>query len=250
MHSPSTQDLLAAWEHGRAVPEQTSRALALLAAAHTDVPPGEIARLSIGTRDRLLLSLRRMMFGSRLKAVTLCPACQASLELEFDADDISVAPLDRTELPEGAEQLSLSHDGYHISFRLPNSLDLLALPKDGPVDENMRVLVERLLIRAFHDDREMPAVELPPAVVNALGRRISLADPQAEVRLNLSCAECGANWRAPFDIVSYLWCEIDTWAMRVLRDVHRLARAYGWPEDDILALSPTRRQRYLEMLDE
>jgi hypothetical protein len=250
MHSPSIQDLLTAWEHGRAAPRRGWSAVALLAAAHTDVPPGEIARLTIGTRDRLLLSLRRMMFGSRMEAVTLCPACHASLELEFDADDISVAPLDRTKLHEGAEQLSLSHDGYDISFRLPNSLDLLALPKDGLVDENTRVLVERLLIRALHDGREMPAAELPPAVVDALGQRIALADPQAEVRLNLSCAECGANWRAPFDIVSYLWCEIDAWAMRLLRDVHRLARVYGWPEADILAIGPTRRQCYLDMLDE
>ena len=32
-----------------------------------------------------------------------------------------------------------------------------------------------------------------------------------------------------------------------LRDVHGLAAAYGWREEDVLRLSPTRRQIYLEL---
>ena len=47
--------------------------------------------------------------------------------------------------------------------------------------------------------------------------------------------------------MSFLWTEIEAWAWRMLSDVHTLARAYGWGERDILALSPTRRQFYLEM---
>ena len=49
---------------------------------------------------------------------------------------------------------------------------------------------------------------------------------------------------------SYLWHEVDAWALRLLRDVHRLARAYSWREADILALSPSRRQCYLDLLNE
>ncbi len=250
MQVPSTQDLLAAWEHGRATPRPTGRALALLSAACAEIPPGEVARLAIGARDRLLLTLRRKMFGSRLAAVTQCPACRASLELEFDVDDISVTPSGKTELPESTEALSLSQDGYEISFRLPNSLDLLALPGHGSIDESKRHLIERVLLQALHGDREISAAKLPQALMDALARKMSLADPQGEIRLNLSCAECETNWRAPFDIVSYLWSEIDAWAIRLLRDVHQLARAYGWPESDILALSPMRRQCYLDMLDQ
>jgi hypothetical protein len=50
------------------------------------------------------------------------------------------------------------------------------------------------------------------------------------------------------DIASYLWSEIHAWAGRMLRDVHALAAAYGWREADILAMSPWRRQAYLEMI--
>ncbi len=52
----------------------------------------------------------------------------------------------------------------------------------------------------------------------------------------------------PFDILSYLWTEIEDWAQRLLVDVHTLAVSYGWSERDILALSPRRRRMYLELL--
>ena len=52
----------------------------------------------------------------------------------------------------------------------------------------------------------------------------------------------------PFDIVSFFWREIEEFAIRTLREIHALARAYGWAEDQILALSPTRRRCYLEMV--
>jgi len=80
--------------------------------------------------------------------------------------------------------------------------------------------------------------------------RLSLADPHADIRLDLDCSACQARWQAPFDIVPFLWSAVDAWALRLLRDVHRLARAYGWREADILALSPPRRRCYLELLDE
>jgi len=51
-----------------------------------------------------------------------------------------------------------------------------------------------------------------------------------------------------FDILTYLWSEIEDWAQRLLLEVHTLALAYGWSERDILAMSPRRRRLYLEMV--
>ena len=74
------------------------------------------------------------------------------------------------------------------------------------------------------------------------------ADPQADVRLALDCPACGHKFLAAFDVVAYFWSEINAWAYRLLGEVHTLASAYGWREDDILALSPWRRHVYLEMV--
>jgi hypothetical protein len=73
------------------------------------------------------------------------------------------------------------------------------------------------------------------------------ADPGADIDLAFDCPECGHRWQEVFDINGFLWREIHAWAKRTLRDVHVLARAYGWTEPDALSLSPTRRQIYLEL---
>ncbi|HEX2516118.1 MAG TPA: phage baseplate protein, partial [Chloroflexota bacterium] len=39
-----------------------------------------------------------------------------------------------------------------------------------------------------------------------------------------------------------------TRARRLLREVHTLARAYGWREAEILALPGRRRQTYLDLV--
>jgi len=73
------------------------------------------------------------------------------------------------------------------------------------------------------------------------------ADPQSGP-LSLTCAACNHKWFVGFDIVSYFCTEINAWASRMLREVHLLASTYGWRENDILAMSPWRRQSYLEMI--
>jgi hypothetical protein len=250
MAVPSTQHLLAAWERGRAVPRPAERALALFCAAHADVPRAAVEALPIGERDRRLLSLREDMFGPELKALTACPACHAWLELEFEASEFGAAPTDEFAGEAATGPLSLSLDGYEVVFRLPNSLDMLGLHDGDDDDENRSRLLQRLVLRASRADEEIPTSQLPAALVDALDGRLSLEDPHADIRLNLTCAACDTRWQAPFDIGSYLWNEVDAWALRLLRDVHRLARAYGWREADILALSSARRQCYLELLDE
>ena len=51
-----------------------------------------------------------------------------------------------------------------------------------------------------------------------------------------------------FDIGAFLWSEIEACASRLLAEVDALARAYGWRERDILAMSGIRRAAYLDMV--
>jgi hypothetical protein len=75
---------------------------------------------------------------------------------------------------------------------------------------------------------------------------LSAADPLADVRLAVTCGECGHQWDTTFDIASLLWTEICAAVERLLSDVHMLARAYGWSEAEVLAVGPRRRQYYLQ----
>lgn len=243
-------ELLSVWERGRGRPGVT-RALSLLAAASPDAQIDALSKLSIGRRDGLLLTLREQLFGSRLVSLALCPQCSQRLELSYEAEEIRTAVAD-----DQPEALAVKAAGYEAQFRLPNSEDLAAVasqPSDesGDIETRRAALLSRCLLRLQRDGQEEPigsTRDLPPTFVAAVAGKMEQADPQANVRLDLTCADCGHRWLASLDIASYLWSEIDDWAHRTLREVHLLASAYGWREADILGLSAQRRRAYLEMI--
>jgi hypothetical protein len=240
MRPLTTTELLDIWERRQGRPP-VQRALALLAAACPETSPEALARLPIGTRDGLLLTLREWTFGPTLSALSACPGCGERLELSFRTDDIRCAG---EVVPE--EGLSVSVAGYDVAFRLPDSRALAHEP-DGPPDP-LRLL-ERCLLSARYGDEECRADQLPEVVRAAVAERMARADPQADVRLEIDCPACGRDYRLPFDITLYFWAELDAWARRTFGEVHLLASAYGWREADVLALTPFRRQLYLEMVN-
>jgi hypothetical protein len=239
----TASELLSVWERGRSQPSHR-QALLLLAAACTETKLEELAELSIGRRDARLLTLRERLFGPRLVSMAGCPVCGEKLELSFDVADVRVEAGE-----EQNSQLSLEMEGYEVLFRLPDSNDLAALAIIGADREDGRgTLLKRCLTEVRLNGQEQQVEELPTEIVGAVTKRMSQTDPQADVKLCLDCPACGHDWLATFDILSFLWSEIENWAQRILCDVHILARSYGWREADILAMSAFRRQCYLEML--
>lgn len=242
MRPLSAPELLEAWE--RALPLSTpERSLALLAAAAQEIAPDALARLSIGQRDARLLTLREWTFGARMTSLASCPACAQRLELAFNVADLRVVP----EVTHDVETFSLVADGYEAVFRLPNTLDMLAIASCTGVDEARARLLERCLTWARHGEHKVAAMELPPEVVAAVAAHMAAADPQADAQLALDCPRCAHRWLAAFDIAAFFWDEVHAWARRMLGEVHALARTYGWREHDILNMSAWRRQFYLGM---
>ncbi len=248
MHALTAAQLLDVWEQGRGR-SLAERALLLLAAACPEVggaPAESLARLPIGRRDADLLTLREQTFGPRLASLADCPGCGGRLEAAFTVADIravGVAPA-----ADPAEDLALRIGDCEVRFRLPNSLDLLALAGLADRDAARRRLFERCLLEAQCRQEPVTAGELSDTVVDAVAARMGEADPQADVQLAHCCPGCGRQWLATLDIVSFFWSEIDAWACRALGEVHTLASAYGWSEAAVLALSPARRQVYLELV--
>lgn len=240
MRPLTAPELLRVWEESRARPPG-ERALALLAAACPGDSRETLLALPIGRRDARLLRLREWTFGPAFTSLARCPECGEGLELGFSVDDVQ-APAGR----ESAESLlSAAAEGYEVTFRLPSTADLEEL--DGGGDARERLLA-RCLVGARRNGRSRPVNRLPARVLEEVVRRMAEADPQADVHTSLACPACEHGWEATFDIVSFFWAEIETWARRTLRDVHVLASAYGWGESEILALGPDRRQLYLDMV--
>ena len=239
MRQLSSNELLDVWERGLAL-SSADRALTLLEAACSGGAE-DPAALPLGERDARLLTLREWTFGPDIAALVSCPACGASQELNFHAADIRV-PLPQ----QHTDVLWIGVDDYEIQVRLPNSHDLRAL-ESGTAADPRRVFLNRCLVQAKRSGKNLPADEMPEAVIDAVSERMSEADPQADVQLALDCPDCGKHWSAAFDIASFFWTEIQAWAGRVLNEVHQLASAYGWSDQAILALSPVRRHFYLTL---
>jgi hypothetical protein len=243
MRSLSDSDLLTAWERARAEGRHSIGPLSLLAAVYPDEPLQSLARLSIGQRDGLLLELREQLFGLRLKGLTDCTACNQVLEIQLDVSALKLTRNEKTTCP-----LSIAADGYEVVFRLPNSFDLMAIAGAESVQSGRTSLLERLVISSLHQGQPTPPGTLPRAIVERIEARMSAADPQADIQLNLVCSRCEARNETIFDIGSFLWKEVDILALRLLREIHQLAKAYSWSEAEVLAISPWRRRCYMEML--
>jgi len=238
----SASELLTLWERG-GTQKPLRQALLLLTAACPEAPPDELANLSVGRRDGLLLKLREQLFGPSLVSAAHCPACGEQVQLTFNVSDI------RTET--GAtptEPLTVVLDGYEVCFRLPDSNDQAEIAECENVADGRTLLLMRCLLEVRHNGEEQPVDQVPERILEAVSEQMAQTDPQADVQLALTCPACAHAWSAGFDIVSYLWQEIDSWAQRILRDIHSLASAYGWSEADILDMTGRRRQFYLDMI--
>ena len=244
----TTSALLDVWERGLTDPPQ-QRALGLLASAYPEMTLEQIKTQPIGQRDTRLMEIHEALFGAQLICLTACPKCGERLEIALDLTQLRTNP--ESELAndlQGADTHALIKDGFEVHFRLPNSADLLLLASLSDANAGRIILFERCVQQASRAGIPVLASQLPAEMVDIIATRMAQIDPQADIQIALSCPACAEQWSTAFEILSYLWSEINTWAIRLLREVHQLARAYGWREADILALSPLRRQFYLELI--
>ncbi|HEX4385905.1 MAG TPA: hypothetical protein VH083_23270 [Myxococcales bacterium] len=226
--------IIAAWEGGQGR-SPAGKALAILEAAGGTgllaLPVGEVAAR--------LLALRERAFGQVLDCRASCPVCPARVEFSVDAAALQLEP------PARAGELSLSRGGWEVRFRLPIAGDLLEASRQR---DPRALLIERCVLEARSGGQPVPARELPGEVLQWLGDALEEADPRGDLQIDLSCPACAHQWREPFDAGSFLWSELAGEARRLFRDVDALARAYGWTEPEIFALSARRRQEYLELV--
>ncbi|MFP4541114.1 MAG: hypothetical protein ACLFR7_05755 [Opitutales bacterium] len=238
--------LLAAWDRG-AAQHPLDRALSLLQAATPDAASAALARLPLGERDRRLWELRAATFGPRLEALAVCPACGAAIEFDLRVSEI-LDNFSPTEESRENPPTAWREGDWCLTYRLPDSWDLAAVAHPGSLAPTA-VLAGRIIERAAEGDAKRLPGTLPTEILAAFERHLATVDPLADLQLDLSCPDCAHAWPEPFDIASFLWEEVVVEARRLLGEVSVLARAFGWSEAAILALSPTRRAAYLEAID-
>ena len=243
--SAAERDLLDLLDEGepRSAPER-ALLLARVAAGWRDGRArDDPAVLPLGRRDRLILDLHAALFGTKVEAQDSCPQCGQLVTFTLTVDALNDVP------PTASEPVRVELDGCTVTCRLLTGGDLLAATAPGAAGAHGRgALLAAAVLTAEREGAPVAPIDLPAPVVDAVVDALARADPFAELRLHLLCEVCGHAWDAVLDLAHFVWCEVRDWGRRLVRDVHMLARAYGWREGDVLALPHPRREAYLRLV--
>ncbi|HMJ26321.1 MAG TPA: hypothetical protein VK475_10845 [Pyrinomonadaceae bacterium] len=241
MRALTANDAISIWESGQRQ-RPAERSVAVLSAVFPETSRVDLRRLTLGQCNGRLWEIRNRIFGAEVKGFSECANCGERLEFSLDAAGLEVVEGSNTEH-------RLEINDYTVRFRLLTLEDLNAVAASADMETARERLLERCVIEAGYKGELVAVSELPPKVTEELGRQLAEFDSGCDVLIDLSCPACDSSYEIPFDISSFLYTEISAQAQRLLREVHVLARAYGWQERDILGMSTRRRQFYLQMLE-
>lgn len=236
-HANRPAAILTLWERGIAV-APAYRADAMLEADHE-------AAASLGARNAALLSLRAQLLGRTQALRCTCVHCGGLNEFTIDCDALSrtLAP------PTGVDGIhALKAGEYVVEFRIPVRDDIRAAAVARDDESFALALLSRCVLRCVDADGNVcESSDLPFEAREAVAQAMERIEPGATIEFDVVCAECGAAWSAPMDCADVVWSEIQSRAERILLEIDVLARAYGWHEQQVLALSDVRRAAYLQL---
>lgn len=197
-----------------------------------------IRALTVGDREALLLTLRRMALGERMDCIFECPACSQQMDVQLNVSELLVPP---TRHESQQFKIQTGRRKRPISFRLPTGEDQeqVAVVAGRDLDAAVALLRTRCLIGK-------PRLRNAEAML--IDTEMAALDPQAEILLDLICPSCGADSQVAFDISDHLFRELGGLADRLYRQVHVLALTYHWSEAEIMGMARQRRHKYLELL--
>lgn len=238
MRALSNTGFLALWENGRGL-HSLDRGLLAIRALGIEPESDGAADWPLGRRNQALAQLHYECFGPQLQGWTECAGCGEKLEFQLDCGSL----VERKHHA-GAETIAVRGG----MFRVPTSRDLARLVGQSDSESTALLLIESCRLSDENTEEPAPAPEWSPIDFEELSARMIEADPLGEILLRLECPVCRTAREQALDLAEFIWAELEAYAKRLLSEIHVLACAYGWSEDQILALSDSRRSLYLEMV--
>jgi len=193
--------------------------------------------VTLGQRDALLLTLRRLTIGSKLSLFSDCPKCRLELSAETTTDALILT----AEEAAPSATVVVGSGRWPMRLRPATAADLrAALAMPDPRAALAALCLEPLDDAPFPSPQDLDADDL-----DQIAAAMAALDPQSDLLMGFVCPACGHDWSVIFDIADYFWRELQLHTATLLDDVHRLASAYHWSETEIMALAPSRRNAYL-----
>ncbi|MFD7324212.1 hypothetical protein ACFV9D_24460 [Streptomyces sp. NPDC059875] len=227
--------LLTVWEEALvALPAARTAVLLQLAGLTADLDGA--LDLTIGPCAALAARAHRAAFGPDIDGLVTCPHCGELLETRVRLPSCDDAAGGTPTADPGEARVGA------YAVRAPTVRDLLAAASSQDGDARAVLLarcVRRLDGRSFDPAALTPAEE---ALVDEAAERLA---GETDPVLRAVCPACAGGVVAALDVGAVLWDQIDAAAPALMAEVAALARAFGWSERAVLAMSPVRRQAYL-----
>lgn len=227
----------------------------VLGADGNPVNPDRIRQLSMGDRQTLLLLLRQLTLGNTMDCLLRCPFCMERMDLQLKVDDLIVLP-DADPQAHYEEVLRVGEQRLQVTFSLPTAADVeeaASAARSSPA--SAAAAMAQRCIKEVTTDGERAELRVriepedwPDDLLPAISARLEKLDPQAEIKLELTCPACRKRFDERIDPGGYLFQELAARQRVKYQEVHQLAIAYHWSEADILRMGPRKRQLYLELL--
>ena len=226
----------------RSLPEKVTDFI-LATVAHigsANVERDDCAGLCIGDRRLVMLQLASRLQGDIFWISPQCSECEGRFDVR----------LRRTELPRklagrSFPDIGLQIRGRQVRVRVPTGSDqeaILELDNDDAENELLRRCV--LSVDGHSPDAGF-ADSLSADEITDIENAIDAIAPDVGTLLRVSCPECDAEQTISIDPYQCETLGDDS----LFREVDILARNYHWREQDILALSRSRRHRYLRLIE-
>ncbi|KEF42615.1 MAG: hypothetical protein ER33_04960 [Cyanobium sp. CACIAM 14] len=198
---------------------------------------------TLGARTAALLDLLATTEGMAplgLQARCRQAACGALFEFDLSIEAVLDAVLQQE--PADGPISSTLPDTRPLTLRKPTGRDLQDWCSRGLSSREQAV---EAMVRSLVIEGEVRREDTP-----AIAGILAEADPLVAFGVSCTCPVCGAPAEVPVDLEAIALRRLRQRQHSLLREIHALASRYGWSEEQILAIPPARRARYLTLIEE
>lgn len=195
-------------------------------------------QMTSSARDRLVAGLYQRCFGDQVCSRVACPTCEREIEIEFSLTAY-LESLGRGSVPKldesFASETGLWSTASGARFRTPTVADEFSVRELSGV-EARRQLVSACVLESGGESAE------------SLEERISRLSQLVCGDIETLCAHCESPSQIGFDICEFFMKSLTSERPLLLREVHCLARSYGWALREILDLPRASRRQLVHLV--
>ena len=207
-----------------------------------DQAPADLWELAVGDRLALLLGVARWSGLAALDVVARCRECHELMEVSLSLDEI----LDAHERAGRSPHADVDTHGAALRLRRPSGLDQLAWQR---AESHERADPIGLMVRTLAVTGDPGPGPLPETTVAAVDRALNSLDPLVDPDVSLVCPGCATVTVERLDLQARALDYLHRCQRALLHQVHFLARAYHWSEEEVLRIPAWRRSRYLALIE-